>query len=262
MGKELGSVARVLQIVEALAASSENGATPAAICARCGLARSTVYRMLSELEAAGYVYRSSSKQYFPNFTFARQLDLEWASPDSIRQAIRSISAKLQTASEIILRQGQNLLWHHKEEHPLQPIRLRAHAGFIRGTHELDSISRLALAHLPLETIERRWDLSGFFETSVAGEKLDWTTAKARITTVDPRGMEYDLQGNAKGIRRFCVALTAPSGQFICLLTVAEAATPVRDVDAHIEHVRKVLMDARERISAELPVKRDSSDAAA
>ncbi len=82
----LGSVERVLQIVEALAASSEEGATPAEICTRCGLARSTVYRLLSELEASGYVYKSSSKQYFPNFIFARQFDSERASPEAIREA--------------------------------------------------------------------------------------------------------------------------------------------------------------------------------
>jgi len=257
----LGSVERVLQIVEALAASSEEGATPTEICTRCGIARSTVYRLLSELEAAGYVYKSSGKQYLPNFIFERQFDPERASPEAIREACVSVSETLETASEMILRQGQNLLWHHKEEHPLQPIRLRAHAGFVRGTYELDSISRLALAHLPLETIETRWDLSGFFETGVAGDKLDWPTAKARIASVDRRGMEYDVQGNAKGVRRFCVALAAPSGQLICLLTVAEAATPVRDVDAHIEHVRTVLMNARDGIYAALPAERGRSDAA-
>lgn len=258
----LGSVERVLQIVEALAASSEEGATPAEICARCGLARSTVYRLLSELEGAGYVYKSSGKQYFPNFIFERQFDPARASPEMIREASISVSETLETASEMILRQGQNLLWHHKEEHPLQPIRLRAHAGYIRGTYELDSISRLTLAHIPLAEIEARWDLAGFFETGVAGEKVGWAVARARITAVDRSGMEYDLQGNAKGVRRFCVALTAPSGQFICLLTVAEAAIPVRDIDAHVEHVRQVLMDARERISAALPVAGGSAHAAA
>jgi DNA-binding IclR family transcriptional regulator len=248
----LGSVERVLQIVEALAASSEEGATPAEICAECGLARSTVYRLLAELEAAGYVYRAAGKQYFPNFTFARQFDLHSSSPEIIRETCASVCALLETASEIILRQGQNLLWHHKEEHPLQPIRLRAHAGYIRGANELDSISRMALAYIPLAEIEARWDIAGFFETGVAGEKLSWQVAKSKITAVDPAGMEYDLQGNAKGIRRFCVAVAAPSGELTCLLTVAEAAIPVRDVEAHIENVRRVLMTARDRIYAELP----------
>lgn len=257
----LGSVGRVLQIVEALASSSEEGMTPAEICARCGLARSTVYRLLSELESLGYVYKSSNKQYLPNFTFTRQFDPEWAAPEIIRGACLSVSATLQTASEIILGQGQNLLWHHKEEHPLQPIRLRAHAGYIRSTFELDSISRLALAHLPLEAIESHWDLAGFFETGVAGEKVAWATAKARITDVDPEVMEYDIQGNSKGVRRFCVALAQPSGRLICLLTVAEAAIPVRDVEIHVEHVRNVLMDARHRIRAALPVAKANANAA-
>ncbi len=257
----LGSVDRVLQIIETLAASAERGVTPAEICDRCKLASSTVYRILGDLELAGYAYKSSSKQYFPNFTFERQIALDFASPEIIRQTCVSVCTSLQTASEIVLRRGQNLLWHHKEEHPLQPIRLRAHAGFIRSTYELDSISRLALSHLPPETIEVRWDLSAFFETGVAGEKVDWATARARIDGVDPRGMEYDMQGNAKGIRRFCVAVAAPSGELISLLTVAEAATPVRNVDAHIEHVRHVLMNARERIYAELGTAPGSSNAA-
>lgn len=258
----LGSATRILQIVEALAASPEDGATPGEICARCGLPRSTVYRLLAELEAAGYVYKSAGKHYFPNFTFARQLDPQHVAPELVREACVSVSETLESASEIILRRGQDLVWHHKEEHPAQSIRLRAHAAYVRSTYELDSISRLALAYIPLSEIEAGWDLSGFFATGVAGEKVGWKTARERIVSVDPTGMEYDLQGNAKGIRRFCVALTTASGQLICLLTVAEAATPVRDVDQHLERVRAVLTDARDRIVAGMPRARSGSEAAA
>ena len=64
--------------------------------------------------------------------------------------------------------------------------------------------------------------------------------------VERDGMQFDLQGNAKGIRRFCVAVR--DGQRIaCLLTVAEAATPLRDEAAHIERIRQVLTEQRDTI---------------
>ena len=60
-------------------------------------------------------------------------------------------------------------------------------------------------------------------------------------------MQFDLMGNAKGVRRFCVAIHGEQGEFAGLLTAAEAATPVRDVDAHVAKVQRVLMGAKSAV---------------
>jgi hypothetical protein len=106
---------------------------------------------------------------------------------------------------------------------------------------------MALAHSSTDDIERVWDVSGFYDVGVSGTKVPWSNAKSQIASVDLSGLEFDLMGNAKGIRRYCVAITGSSGEFAGLLTAAEAATPLRDVKGHLEEVKTVLLDAKEAV---------------
>lgn len=73
-----------------------------------------------------------------------------------------------------------------------------------------------------------------------------------IASIDPDDMQHDMMGNAKGIRRFCVALRDAEGRMACLLTVAEAAIPVRDEAAHSAAIRQILMEQRARIESAAP----------
>ena len=113
---------------------------------RAGLPASTAYRLLAEFEEAGLLYRTHNRRLHANFTFERRLSLERISPALVTEACAQVSATLRSACEVVLLRGQNLLWHVVHQHPAQAIRLRAHAGFVRATYELDSITRLALAH--------------------------------------------------------------------------------------------------------------------
>ena len=247
----VGSTSRVLAIMKALSVNADEGLTIQAVIERSGVPASTVYRLLAELEENGLVYRTEDRRVRANFTFERRLSFEHISPARLTAACNWISGKLQTASETIVLQGQSLVWHQVQQHPAQAIRLRAHAGFVRATYELDSITRLALAHCPIHLIERYWDRTAFFEPGVAGRRVDWDSARGLLQSVDCNGMQFDLQGNAKGIRRFCVAVR--DGQRIaCLLTVAEAATPLRDEAAHIDGIRQVLTEQRDIIEAAGP----------
>jgi hypothetical protein len=106
---------------------------------------------------------------------------------------------------------------------------------------------MALAHSTTVNVEGVWDVSGFFEVGVSGGKISWNTAKTRIASVKPEGMEFDLMGNAKGVRRYCVAINGSDGEFAGLLTVAEAATPLRDVDGHVAKISTVLLGQKEAI---------------
>lgn len=245
----IGSTARVLAVIEALSAASDDGIAAQAIIERSGLPASTVYRLLIELEEAGLLYRTADRRMHANFTFARKLSFETISPPRIAEACSVLSNALQSASEVIVLRGHNLIWHIVEEHPAQAIRLRAHTGYAREAYELDSISRLALAHVPLEQIEKVWDRTAFFDVGVHHASFSWDEARAKIAAIDPNDMQYDLQGNAKGIRRFCIAVR-DGDKLGCLLTVAEAATPLRDTARHVEHMRSLLSQQRDAIEHE------------
>ncbi len=242
----VGSTARVLAIIKALSTDAEEGLTPQAVIERSGVPASTVYRLLTELEETGLVYRTVDRRVRANFTFERRLSFEQISPARLTAACSAISNRLETASEIIVLQGQNLAWHEVRQHPGQAIRLRAHAGFVRATFELDSITRMALAYCSIHLIEKYWDTTAFYDVGIAGSRLAWDDVRAVLQGVDRDGMQFDLQGNAKGVRRFCVAVR--DGQRIaCLLTVAEAATPLRDEAAHTGRIRQVLTEQRDAI---------------
>ena len=161
------NVSRLIRILEACAEAEVTGLTMAKLIERSGLASSTAYRIVAELEEEKLLYRAADRRLHPNFSFERRILQGSVTPEQLWEACGEISSTLQCASEIILLRGQNLLWHITDEHPQQPIRLRAHPGYIRGTYELDSISRLALAHLPIGLIAGSWDRSAFFETGVA-----------------------------------------------------------------------------------------------
>lgn len=212
-----------------------------------GLAASTVYRLVGELENLGYLRKASDRKLIPSFSFEQAMAIGGMELQSLNDACRAVSSRLIAASEFISLRRQNLFWHISEESGQQSLRLRAGVGFIRGSYELDCISRMALAHAPTDDVERVWDVSGFYDVGVSGGKVPWAHAKAQISSVDLDGMEFDLMGNAKGIRRYCVAINGADGEFAGMLTVAEAATPLRDVEGHIATVKDVLLDAKRTV---------------
>lgn len=246
------SIIRLIRVLDACTSAELGGLTMAELIGRSGLASSTAYRMVGELEDAGFIYRAPDRRLHPNFSFERRIAAGRISPEQLWDACAEISSTLKTASEVILLRGQNLLWHITDEHPQQPIRLRAHPGYIRGTYELDSISRLALAHLPIESIASSWDKSAFFDVGVAARKLTWDEARQRLNAVGVEGMQYDILGNAKGVRRFCVAVSDDEKRLVCLLTVAEAAVPLRDEAAHVARIEDLLMRTRQQLEIGSP----------
>lgn len=245
----IGSTARVLAVMDALSVAAEAGTSAQAVIDHSGLPASTVYRLLLELEEAGLIYRTEDRRLHANFLFERRLSFKSISPPRIAEACARLSNVLQSASEVIALRGHNLWWHIVQQHPAQAIRLRAHMGYARPPYELDSISRLALAHVPIEQIEKTWDRTAFFDVGVQHGPVSWPEVRDRIAAVDRDKMQYDLQGNAKGVRRFCIAVR--DGERLgCLLTVAEAATPVRDIAQHVERIRRLLTQQRDAIEQE------------
>lgn len=242
----IGITHRVLAIIESFSATADDGLTAHAVIQRSGLPASTVYRLLTELEDLGLVYRTADKRLHPNFRFERLLSMGTLAPERLTTACARISDTLNSAAEVIVLQGQNLFWHLVRQHPMQAIRPRAHKGYVRETRELDSITRLALAHCPVDFVEQHWDTTAFYDVGVAHEPVAWDRVREILAGVDRGGMQFDLEGNAKGVRRFCVAVR-DGARIACLLTVAEAATPLRETPAHIARIRELLLAERDWI---------------
>lgn len=238
---------RILILLEHLSSAKSEGMQIANLVEDTGLAASTVYRLVHDLEALGYLRKDTDRRLLPNFSFEQGLAVSGLDMRFLSEICQSVSAKLSVASEFISLRQQNLLWHISEESALQPIRLRASVGFIRGSYELDCLSRIALSHLQTKDVEGAWDVSGFYDVGVSGGKVRWEEAQARIAAVDPDEMQFDLMGNAKGIRRYCVAIKSADKKFAGMLTAAEAATPLRDVDSHVANVRDVLLSTKDAV---------------
>ncbi len=260
-----GPVERVVAIMESLSADQREGLTAQDVVEKSGLPASTGYRILTELQDLGLVHKLGKRKLAPNFSFARRISHPGVNPDMLAEACATMSDQLTSASEIVLLRGQSMLWHLVHQHDAQAIRLRAHPGYTRDAYELDSIGRLALAHTSLAHIEQAWDTSAFYSTGLDRASMGWPEVRALIESIDPAGMQYDMLGNAKGIRRFCVAVRDAHGQMACLLTVAEAAIPVRNEAAHAETIRQILIQQRARIEdgandAEAPQRRSGASA--
>lgn len=244
-----GTSSRVVAIMEALAGPDADGLTAQEVVDRSGLPASTGYRIISELQELGLVHRTPSRKLMANFSFQRRLHCPGLDPELLAEACAALSDQLTAAAEAVVMSGHNMLWHIVQQHADQAIRLRAFPGFMRGAYELDSLSRMALAHLSVERLEKSWDTGAYYSAGVDRQSLEWDEARAMIADVDPAGMQYDMMGNAKGIRRYCVAIQDPDGSMICLLTVAEAATPVRDEAQHVANIKEHLMDQKTKIES-------------
>ncbi|WP_181408244.1 helix-turn-helix domain-containing protein [Pararhizobium mangrovi] len=240
-----------MAIMEALAFAERDGdgsGMPAQrIVELAGLPVSTGYRILAEMRELGLIYRANDRKLLPNFSFERRVRKPGVISERLAEACATLSQKLTSASEIVVLSGQSLLWHIVTQHPEQDIRLRAYRGYLRATQELDSITRLALAHVPTAEIEKNWDRNAFYSAGLERRQLDWATVNRTIAEVDLGEMQYDMMGNAKGVRRFCIAVHGDDGELACILTVAEAAIPVLDERAHAAAIRRLLMEERSRI---------------
>lgn len=244
-----GASSRVVAILEVLSGPDGGELTAQEVVDRAGLPVSTGYRILTELQDLGLVHRGAGRRILANFSFERRLHCPGFDPKELADACADLSECLTSAAEIVVLSGHNMLWHIVQQHPKQAIRLRAYPGFTRGAYELDSISRLALAHRSFEVLEKSWDTGAFYTPGVDRRSLDWAEAREMIAAVDPDDMQYDMMGNAKGTRRYCVAIHGSDGKMVCLLTVAEAATPLREEAQHVANVRAHLMARKSKIES-------------
>lgn len=241
------NLSRILTLMEHLSAARDRGILVADLCENTGLANSTVYRLVNDLEQLGYLEKKPDRRLIAKFSFQQEMAVGGFKLTDLSNTCKALAARLTATSELIEFQKANLFWQVSEQHHDQSFQLRAGVGFIRSTYELDSLSRMALAQFEPAEIEENWDVSAFYDVGVSGGKITWDHAREKISAVDPSGMEYDLMGNSKGVRRFCVALKGKNNEFAGLLTAAEAAIPVKDISAHTARMRDVLLEMKRTV---------------
>ena len=78
---------RTLNLLETLSDTPETGFSTSEILEQANIAPSTLYRLLSEMEEAGYLYRNRDRRFLPNFSFERRIG-----PNAGEYLLRLLSA--------------------------------------------------------------------------------------------------------------------------------------------------------------------------
>ena len=92
---------------------------------------------------------------------------------------------------------------------------------------------------------------GFFRNDVHRDIVDATEARQIIESAANKMVDFDFYGNHLGVRRFVTLIDDDHGRFMHLLSIAEAAVPVRDRAAHISELTQVLTEARATLKTQI-----------
>lgn len=240
---------RTLQVLEYIMAAGPTPLKQTDIAKDCGLAPSTLNRILKSLSDWGYLFRTSEKFVVRNFRLERNVPMSEVYLEKLDSTIRTLSKQLNVSVEVVVVAGHELLWHSKTEHPDPNIEIRARVGFRRSLYEFDVLSQLYLSRLDWADIEAQFFTDGFFETprlrGQTGVPLKTGDIKIRLAASTDEVFSADLLGNHVGIRRFATVIQDPDGKFLHLLALAE---PVEKASDNIQIYQDALLKARTELS--------------
>lgn len=225
-------VRRVVSVLEYFARHPTDSVTQTQVAEACGISGATLHRIIRTLEDSGYIFRDGSRRYRSNMVFRKLIGVSADYYHALTRAIGAIVAETSQSAEAIIVRGNEFEWYHKQEDPDMSVRIRARTGFRRGMYELDALSRLYLAELDWSEVERRFDVENFYLSGDPHTLIGSSAARRVIEAVNRHGVEYDTRGNGRGVRRFATAVRGPSGEFVHILSIAEAAYEISDWPAH------------------------------
>jgi DNA-binding IclR family transcriptional regulator len=241
-------VRRTLSVLEYFADHPGQAFTQAQVAEACAISGATLSRIIKVLCDAGYVFRDASRRYRCNVAFRKMIGADADYFDVLSKAISAIVVATSQVGEAIVVRGNEFEWHYKEEPPDIAVQLRARPGFRRGMNELDALSRLYLSQIGWEELTRRFDPETFYRAGVRHEHIMATEVRRIIEATDPRGVAYDLEGNRNGVRRFATIVRDDRGEFLHMLSIAEAAFPVADEIEHAQRNTAVLEHWRDELT--------------
>ena len=241
-------VRRTLSVLEYFAGRPREAFTQAQVAEACGISGATLHRIFKTLEDSGYIYRDGARRYRCNVVFRKLIGVPAEYFDVLARAISAIVSETAQSAEAIIIRGNEFEWYHKEEHPEVSVQIRARTGFRRGMYELDALSRLYLSEIGWPEVERRFDTEAFYRPGARHEPVSSGQARRIIEAADPRGVEYDMVGNGRGVRRFATGVRGPHGELVHILSIAEAAYPISDEGRHVERITAILRRRRDELA--------------
>ncbi len=174
------------------------------VVACTGLAKTSVYRLLGELIANGYVARDAAGLYRPD-TNLRILAARVEATDQSKDA-RAVLTRLQEQVDqtvhLALRSGDRAVYVDKVEGPDQSIRMASRPGVMVQLH-CTGLGKAILAHLPEEEVRGYAERNGLPPvTDRAITDIDALLADGQV--VRERGFAIDDGENERQIR--CIAV--------------------------------------------------------
>ena len=235
---------RILQVMEYLMAAGSKPVKQVDISHELGLAPATVNRIVKTLSDRGYLFRTSQKYCVCNFRLTRNVPMSEEYLSVLNSLMNDITDEHQVSMEAVVATGFDFIWHSRTELPNATVAIRATTGFRRSIFELDAMSRLYLSRFDWEEVSYKFFPGGFFTSGVEMRTLKPEEARELIEGAAKEHFQCDFDGNHVGVRRFATIIEDIDGQPLHLLSMAEAATPVRDRKAHISEARRILGNAR------------------
>lgn len=198
------------------------------------ISQATLLRILNTLIEYGYISKNMDKKYTANFKLSKADTIPAYLEPALDESIGRLVEKTGQSAEIITVKGDQLFWHNKKEAADMQIRLNANIGFRRSIYELDAPSRLYLKSLGTERINKLFKADAFYD--IAYKKCTASKAKSIWNAENIDEVIYDRHGNSNGVRRYAGLVNDKNGNFLLLLTVAEAAVPRNNTNEHINKV--------------------------
>lgn len=242
---------RLLKVMEYLMSAGQKPVKQIEIARDLQLSTATVSRIIRSLADEGYVLITPDKYCVRNFRLSRNVPMSEQYLAVLNQLMQDVSAEHGVSVEAVVVTGFELFWHSCTEFPDASIAIKARPGFRRTLAELDPLSRLYLSRMEWSDINGALLPGGFFRNDIHREIIDAEEARLIIEGAVEKSVDFDFEGNHLGVRRFVTLIDDDDGQFMHMLSIAEAAIPVRDRAQHIERLTEVLDESRAALKAHI-----------
>lgn len=242
---------RLLQVMEYLMAAGSEPVKQIDIARDLDISPATLSRIINTLSDRGYLFRTSEKYCVRNFRLIRNVPMSENYLSVLNGLMDDITREHKVAVEAVVVSGFDLLWHSSTQLPDASVAIRAAAGFRRNLYELDALSRLYLGRVGWEEVSYKFYAGGFFQTGVDMASVAPETAQQIIESAADSDFAYDMDGNHVGVRRFATLVEDDQGNFLHLLSLAEAAVPVKDREEKIAASKVILQAAKSKLQAQI-----------